>query len=207
MGMFGKASKKLGRAASRSFKSASKPVARQAKKSSNAVGSRPAKNSGSEELELAFIKNSKEPNRDQSGRVIVKLSPGKEIELGVHVHQEDSSERWLVGKPDFDKFEVTRNVKVHLLSNSSRHVLLSPAGEEFAEVTRGESADLAQEVFDGITSSLRGMYPILANEVFVFEVTLRLEGEWQEEDTPEDSWLDVSESFVRIKNPVELEIE
>ena len=202
MGMFGKASKKLGRAASRSLKSASKSVAGQSKGPSNPGGSRSSKNTSSDEL--AFLTNSKEPDRDQSGRVIVKLSAGKEIELGVWL--QESSARWLVGKPDFEKFEVTRNVKVHLVSNSSRYVLVSPAGDEFAEVNR-DSADLANDVFEGITSSLRGMYSQLANEVFAFEVSLRLEGEWQEEDVLEDSWLDVSESFVRIKNPVEFEIE
>lgn len=202
MGMFGKASKQFSRAASRGLKSATKSVAGQSKRTSKPAGSRPPKNSSPDEL--AFLKNNKEPNRDQSGRVIVKLSAGKEIELGVWV--KEYSERWLVGKPDFEKFEVTRNVKVHLVSNSSRHVLVSPAGEEFGGVN-SDSADLASEVFEGLTSSLRGMYPQLANEVFAFEVSLRLEGEWQEEDVLEDSWLDVSESFVRIKNPVELEIE
>jgi hypothetical protein len=165
---------------------------------------KPSKSKGSQKG-LTFEREKKLPEVDSAGRVIVSLAAGSQLEFEVRVRSDDAT-LYLLGKPKDD--EVVRSVRarVFIYSEKESVEVTTPDGKEIGEVRLSESKK-AIEVFSAIEVSLKKLSKGLVGKQLVFDVSLRVEGEWQPDSEEESGWFgDVSSAFIRIKDPAGIDI-
>lgn len=166
-------------------------------KSSNSKGSQKG---------LTFERERKLPELDSAGRVIVRLAAGNQLEFEVRVRTDEIATRYLLGKPKDD--EVARSVRARVLihkENKSVEVT-TPDGNEIGEVLLSESKRVI-EVFTAIDVGLKKLSKGLSGKQLVFDVSLRVEGEWQPDSEEESGWFgDVFSATIRVKDPAGIDI-
>lgn len=163
-----------------------------------------SKSKGSQEG-LTFEREKKLPELDSAGRVIVRLAAGSQLEFEVRVRSDDAT-RYLLGKPKDD--EVVRSVRARVFIHSENKSVevTTPDGKEIGEVRLSESSK-AIEVFSAIEVGLKKLSKGLIGKRLVFDVSLKVEGEWQPDSEEESGWFgDVSSAFIRIKDPAGIDI-
>lgn len=166
---------------------------------------KPSKSKGSQKG-LTFEREKKLPELDSAGRVIVRLAAGNQLEFEVRVRADEIATRYLLGKPKDD--EVARSVRARVViqrENKSVEVT-TPDGNEIGEVLLSESKT-AIEVFTGIDVGLKKLSKGLSGKQLVFDVALRVEGEWQPDSEEESGWFgDVFSATIRVKDPAGIDI-
>lgn len=163
---------------------------------------------------LRFQETKTPPRTDSQGRVIVKLPGGTSgVVLGVnktHISAEASIK--LAGKPtDDEEFARSAKVRVRLDKESqfeNSFVLETLDGKLIGWILKDDSKQAAS-VLNQIQSALLKSAPELQAREFSFEVSLRVEGYWDEigEDGVEEWEPDFDLMEIRIKSPVEIEVE
>lgn len=166
---------------------------------------KPSNSKGSQKG-LTFEREKKLPELDSAGRVIVRLAAGNQLEFEVRVRADEIATRYLLGKPKDD--EVARSVRARVViqkENKSVEVT-TPDGNEIGEVLLSESKT-AIEVFTGIDVGLKKLSKGLSGKQLVFDVALRVEGEWQPDSEEESGWFgDVFSATIRVKDPAGIDI-
>ena len=165
---------------------------------------KPSQSKGSQKG-LTFEREKKLPEVDSAGRVIVSLAAGSQLEFEVRVRSDEAT-RYLLGKPKDD--EVVRSVRARVLIHSENKSVevTTPDGKEIGEVLLSESKK-ATEVFSAIEVGLKKLSKGLIGKQLVFDVSLKVEGEWQSDSEEESGWFgDVSSAFIRIKDPAGIDI-
>lgn len=169
--------------------------------------------SGSNKVEkpegLAFDAAGKDPETDDKGRVIARLGAGSQIEFDVYVLGGGEQDRFLLGKPKDDTVERTVRARVSKTTKRDQELyeVSSPKGEVFGEIAYRDN-EQANKVFGILQQSLQSMHPSLAGKEFVFDVALRVEGEWYEDEEEEGGWVgDVDSLTIRIKDPASIDIQ
>jgi hypothetical protein len=163
---------------------------------------------------LAFQDSNTAPKTDADGRVIVKLKGGAGITFGVNkTHMTPDVELKLAGKVNDDE-EFAKSVKARVRPDTESQyensfIIETLDGKLIGWILKDDSSE-AGSVFGQIDSALRKIAPEVSDSNFVFEVSLRIEGYWNEisEEGDLEEWepdFDLME--IRIKLPVEMEVD
>jgi hypothetical protein len=155
---------------------------------------------------LSFQRVNAEPRRDEAGRIVIEVRPGKEIELTVVTDYWDA--KALCGRAKQDGDEFSRNQKVSLVHSSSRKgeptVAVLVAGEQVGEVRYADTED-AIAVLEASASQVLAADPNLLTQGFVVEVSVAVSGSWEED---EGSLVpSVDEAVIRLSNPLQMDIK
>lgn len=176
----------------------------------NSSGTSKARSNSAKQPEgLAFDTAGTDPETDDKGRVIARLGAGSQIEFDVFLLGGGEQDRFLLGKPKDDTVERTVRVRVSkaLKRDQVLYEVATPKGEVFGEIAYRDT-EQAAKVFGILQQNLQGMHPALAGKEFVFDVALRVEGEWYEDEEEEGGWAgDVDSLFIRIKDPASIDIQ
>lgn len=155
---------------------------------------------------LTFEREGKLPETDPEGRVVVRLAAGSQIEFEVRVTADEPELRYLLGKPKDD--EVARSVRARAwvdVANGSVEIR-TPDGNEIGRVLFAETRK-AIEIFGLLDAGVKKVSKGLAGRPLVFDVSLRVEGDWQEDSEEESGWSgDVHSAVIRIKDPAGMDI-
>lgn len=172
---------------------------------------RPAKQSSGL---LGFQETGTAPKTDSAGRVIVKLkggSPG--IVWGVNrSHLDYQLANKLAGKVN-DDLEFSKSVKVRMRQDTqsqfANSVLVETTDGKFIGWILKDQSDDAVSVMNQVAGALGQMVPQLADSSFVYEVSAKIEGAWDEigEDDKEEWEADIELMEIRIKTPAEIEVD
>jgi len=164
---------------------------------------------------FTFQEEGKNPKRDSSNRVIVKVKSGKSIIFGVN--KEDASDiavALLLGKPEADKEIEEKSVRLRIARD-----LESPYPDSVkVETIRGDfvgwvlrkDAPLAVRVIDSLTSQVRAIAPEIST--LVLDVGAKVAGgfseEWEGEDDDEEATIvpELDDIQIQIKDPAEIDI-
>lgn len=154
---------------------------------------------------LTFERERKPPEVDSAGRVIVRLAMGGQIELGVRIRIDEVAIGYLLGKPKDD--EIARSVRARVLSDAQnkRVTVSTPDGHEIGEVISEmrKAIDIFGPIEVGVKKASKG----LAGRQLVFDVSLKVEGDWQEDSEEESGWSgDVHSAVIRIKDPAGIDV-
>jgi hypothetical protein len=184
-------------------------------------GTRPTKSSGSRPTArksasgmLRFQETGIPPKTDSQGRVIVKVAGGTSgVTFGVNSRDlSPEAALKLAGKPNDDE-EFAKSVKVRVRSDkqsqyANSFILETSDGKLIGWILKDDS-EQAASVLSQIQTALLKSAPELEGREFTFEVSLRVEGYWDEigEDGVEEWEPDFAQMEIRIKSPVEIEIE
>lgn len=158
---------------------------------------------------LAFDIAGKEPECDDQGRVIARLGSGSQIELDVFELNGEDHNLYLLGKPKDDFVERSVRVRVAkaLKRDKELYEVSTTKGEVFGEITYRDT-ELANSVFTILEQKLQQSHPALADKSFVFDVSMRVEGEWYEDEDEESGWVgSVDNMTLRIKDPASIDIQ
>lgn len=168
---------------------------------------KPSKSKGSQKG-LTFERERKLPEVDSAGRVIVRLAAGSQIEFEVRVRDPEADIGYFLGKPKDDGDEVIRSVRARVLidaQNKSVEVT-TPGGQEIGQVYF-EETEKAIKIFGLLEVGVRKSSKGLAGKQLVFDVSLRVEGVWEEDSEEESGWFgDVHSAVIRIKDPAGIDI-
>jgi hypothetical protein len=165
---------------------------------------------------LRFQETGTPPRTDSQGRVIVKLAGGTPgVTFGVNkLHLSTDVGQKIAGKPNDDE-EFAKSVRVRVRRDRESQfpnsfILETSDGRLIGWILKEDSTEAAL-VFDQLDSALRQTAPELATRELVFEVSLRVEGYWNEEDYEAEGGLVWEPDFdimeIRIKSPAEVEID
>lgn len=184
-------------------------------------GTTPTKASGSKPTarksasgKLRFQETGTPPKTDTQGRVIVKLPSGTSgLTFGVNKsHLSPEVALKLAGKPNDDE-EIAKSLKIRVRSDqqsqyANSFILETLDGKLIGWILKDDS-EQAASVFSQIQAALLKSAPELQGREFTFEVSLRVEGYWDEigEDGVEEWEPDIDLMEIRIKSPVEIEID
>jgi hypothetical protein len=157
---------------------------------------------------LTFKIQGTDPEVDENGRVIVRLAAGAQIDLGLKIMGGEGSDRYLLGKQKDDFVE--RSVRGRVYRVTKRDMSLfqveSPKGEFLGEIIY-KDLERANKVFDTFTEALPKIDNSLHEREFVFDVSIKVEGEWSPDDEEVDGWFgDVHDASIRIRDPASLDI-
>lgn len=162
---------------------------------------------------FGFQEMGTDPKRDSQGRVVVKLSGGNPgISYGVNLsHLDQEVARKLAGKVNEDE-EFSKSVRVRMRrdteSQYENSIIVETADAKLIGWILKEASDDAVSVLQQITSAVRGTAPELGSSEFTFEVSARIEGSWIDAGDGEEDWeADFDMMEIRIKSPVEVEVE
>lgn len=163
---------------------------------------------------FAFQESGSEPKKDSEGRVIVKLKGGTPgASFGVNRSRLDTElANKLAGKVNEDE-EFNKSVKVRirpdLKSQYANSVLVETTDSKFLGWIWKDDSDSASSVLREIAEAVIKAAPELEGSDFTFEVSARIEGYWNEvsEEGPEEWEADFDLFEIRIKAPVEVEVE
>jgi hypothetical protein len=163
---------------------------------------------------LGFQETGTAPKTDSAGRVIVKLKGGSQgIVWGVNrSHLDYQLANKLAGKVN-DDLEFSKSVKVRIRhdaqSQFANSVIVETTDEKFIGWILKDYSDDAVSVMNQIAGALGQMVPQLANSNFVYEVSAKIEGAWDEigEDDKEEWEADIELMEIRIKTPAEIEVD
>ena len=164
---------------------------------------------------FTFQEEGKNPKRDSSNRVIVKVKSGKSIIFGVN--KEDASDTavaLLLGKPEADKEIEEKSVRLRIARD-----LESPYPDSVkVETTKGDfvgwvlkkDSPLAVRVIDSLTSQVRAIAPEIST--LVLDVGAKVDGgfseEWEGEGDDEEATIvpELDDIQIQIKDPAEIDI-
>jgi hypothetical protein len=155
---------------------------------------------------LTFEREGKLPETDSEGNVIVRLAAGSQIQFEVRVRADEAATRYLLGKPKDD--EVARSVRARVLVSEQSEIVevKTPDGNEIGDVLYSETKN-ALQVFGMLESELKKLSKGLSGNRLVFDVSLRVEGEWQEDSEEASGWFgDVYSATIKIKDPAGIDI-
>lgn len=115
------------------------------------------------------------------------MAAGSQIEFEVRVRAPEADIGYFLVKPKDD--EVVRSVRARVFIHSENNSVevTTPDGKEIGEVLLSESKK-AIEVFSGIEVGLKKLSKGLIGKQLVFDVSLRVEGEWQPDSEEESGW-------------------
>lgn len=163
---------------------------------------------------LGFQETGTPPKTDSKGRVILILkSSSTGVKYPVNLAQIDQEvANSLAGKPNEDE-EFTKSAKLFMRPDvesqyANSVVLETEAGKRVGWIKK-EASDDATSVIGQISSIISKTVPELSGREFTFQVTAHIEGNWNEvgEDDKEVWEADIDFMEIRIKNPVEIEID
>lgn len=163
---------------------------------------------------LKFQESGTPPKTDLHGRVIVKLAGGTSgLTFGVNKsHLSPEVALKLAGKPNDDE-EFAKSIKARVRPDKQSQyensfILETSDGRLIGWILKNDSEQAAL-VLNQIQGAILKSAPELEAREFTFEVTLRVEGYWDEigEDGAEEWEPDFDLMEIRIKSPVEIEID
>ena len=164
---------------------------------------------------LAFQESGTEPQADSEGRVIVKLnSAANGLVFGVNkMHLDPDLAAKLAGKVNEDE-EFAKSVKARVRPDKNSEyansfIIETLDGKLIGWILKADSEEAAS-VFSQLDSAVRQSAPELGAKELTFEVSVRIEGSWNEvseEGQPEEWEPDFELMEIRIKVPVEVEVE
>jgi hypothetical protein len=159
---------------------------------------------------FAYATAGKEPNRDADGRAIVTAATGSDIELDIREFGHVTSH---YGRPKADGEEFSRTVKLYLLQAESSKgepivKVFLPNGDYIGEIAYKDN-ELACEIMSAVRNLIASQDVELERAGFVLQVSAKLSGDWSEDEDEGHTTKEanVDEFFVRLKNPLQLEIE
>lgn len=163
---------------------------------------------------LAFQEAGTQPKTDPEGRVVVKLKGGTPgVSFGVNQSRLDGElANKLAGKVNEDE-EFNKSVKVRIRadrnSQYANSVLVETIDSKFLGWILKDDSEKASAVLQEIGEAMINIAPELQGSEFTFEVSARIEGYWNEvsEDGPEEWEADFELFEIRIKAPVEAEVD
>jgi hypothetical protein len=163
---------------------------------------------------LAFQEAGTPPKRDKQGRVIVNVAGGTPgAAWGVNLSNLDYQlANKLAGKVKEDE-EFRKSIKVHMRPDTgsvyANSVLLETPDGAFIGWILKDASDDVVSVMAQIKKAVVSAAPELASEEFTFEMSARIEGQWDEvgEDDEEVWEANIDSMLVRMKNPAELDVE
>jgi hypothetical protein len=172
---------------------------------------------------LEFMEQGKEPEKDELGRVIVRLGVGSQIQIPLHFidgYDEEVVRKYIQGKKLgelFDDGEKTLRFRlvpaIEDYWGGTCYRFETPSGHPTLEARDyfPETFALIQKVIREASSTLRGHHSKLADSEFVFDVPIRFSFEWVEEydDEGEETGktqMVFDDPMLRLKDPLEVEI-
>lgn len=165
---------------------------------------------------FAFQESGTEPKADAEGRVIVKVKGASNgLAFGVNkMHLDPKLAAKLAGRVNEDE-EFAKSIKARVRPDRKSQyanslIIETLDGQLIGWILKTDSAEAAS-VFGQLDAAVRQSAPELVDKELTFEVSVRLEGYWNEEDYEDEGGLvwepDIELMEVRIRVPVEVEIE
>lgn len=165
---------------------------------------------------FSFQEAGTDPRTDSEGRVVVKVKGGSNgLAFGINkLHLEPELAGKLAGKVSEDE-EFAKSIRARVRPDkkseySNSFIVETTAGNLIGWILKSDSEEAAS-VFGQLDSAVRRSAPELGDKELTFEVSLRIEGYWNEEDYEDEGGLVWEPDFelmeIRIKVPVEVEVE
>jgi len=161
---------------------------------------------------FAFQEEGKNPKRDSSNRVIVRVSSSNKIVLGVN--KEDISDKaiaLLLGKPEPDKEVENKSVRLRITRDLESpypdSVKIETVKGDFVGWVLKRDSALGARILDSLTSQVQSLAPDV--EAIVFDVGAKVDGTYDEAEDEHGHTIlepDLQHIEIQIKDPAEIDI-
>jgi len=161
---------------------------------------------------FTFQEEGKNPKRDSDNRVIVKVSTGNKIVLGVN--KEDISDKaiaLLLGKPEADKEVENKSVRLRITRDLESpypdSVKIETVKGDFVGWVLKRDSALGARIIDSLTSQVQSLAPDIG--AIVFDVGAKVDGTFDEDEDEQGKISlepDLQHVEIQIKDPAEIDI-